>query len=104
MAITNLKNNNFEEFLNSNGKALIDFYADWCGPCKMLSPIIESLSKQMKNISFAKINVDENTTLAQKYNITSIPTILLFKNTKLVDRFSGYQSEENIKKIIARSL
>jgi thioredoxin 1 len=100
MAITNLKNNNFQAFVNNNDKVLIDFYADWCGPCKMLSPVIESLSNKHKNVSFAKVNVDQESQIAQSYNISSIPTVLLFKNGKLVNRFSGYRSELEIEKII----
>jgi thioredoxin 1 len=100
MAIINLKSNNFENFIKSNNICVIDFYADWCGPCKMLSPIMESLSKQLTNISFAKINVDQEGMLAQQFNISSIPTVLIFKNAKLVNRFSGFRSEQEIKSLI----
>lgn len=100
MAITNLTSTNFQQYINNNKIVVIDFYADWCGPCKMLSPIIESLSLQMPQIMFGKVNIDLENQLAQQFNIMSIPTILIFKNNKIVTQFSGYRSESEIKKII----
>ena len=89
---------NFEdEVEKSNGIVLVDFYADWCGPCKMMSPIIDSIAEQnLENVKVGKVNCDENGELAQKFGIMSIPTILIFKNGNLVKSFVGVTSKEEI--------
>ncbi|MDR2821435.1 MAG: thioredoxin [Mycoplasmataceae bacterium] len=76
---------------------VIDFFATWCGPCQMLSPIIHELEKEMPEVKFIKINVDEDIALAQKFNVSSIPTVVLFKNGKMVDSFLGFRPKEAIK-------
>ena len=77
-----LQSADFEkEILHSEMPAVVDFYADWCGPCRMVSPIVEALSKEYEGrVKFAKINTDESPEVAQRYNIMSIPTIMVFKN------------------------
>lgn len=91
-----LNNQNFEnEILNSN-TALVDFYADWCGPCKMVAPIIEEIANEYTDIIVGKVNVDENNPLAAKYNVVSIPTIIVFKNGKEQTRIVGYRPKEDI--------
>ena len=87
---------NFEaEVLNSDLPVLVDFYADWCGPCKMLEPIIEELVKEMgEKVKFAKVDVDTNQASAQKYNILSIPTVILFKKGEPVSQLIGVQPKE----------
>ena len=102
MAIKNLKNNEFEEFIKNNDHCIVDFYADWCGPCKMLAPVMESLARQLPNMAFAKVNVDEAHKLARRFNVSSIPTVLIFKNKKLVNQFTGFRDEREIKEIINR--
>ena len=88
---------NFEEnVLKTEKTVLIDFYADWCGPCKMMAPAIEKLSEENEAIIFGKINVDENQNLAEKYNIMSIPTIMIFKAGKPVKTFVGVTPKEQI--------
>jgi thioredoxin 1 len=86
-----LQSKDFEkEVLQSKVPAVVDFYADWCGPCRMVSPIIESLSDEYAGkVKFAKVNTDENQDLAERYGIMSIPTIMLFKNGKVADRVIG---------------
>ena len=92
---------NFEnEVLKSEETALIDFYADWCGPCKMMSPVIDKIAEEKSNVKVGKINVDENPNLAEKYNIMSIPTIMIFKNGNLVKTFVGVTSKEQIIEIL----
>lgn len=73
---------------------LVDFYADWCGPCKMVSPIIEELSQEMKDVSFVKVNVDNDSDLAGQYNVSSIPTFIIFKDGQPVSQFVGAMGKE----------
>lgn len=75
---------------------LIDFYADWCGPCQAMNPIIEELEKELSSVKFTKINVDENGEEAQKYSVMSIPTYIIKKDNKIVDQLSGIQSKESL--------
>jgi thioredoxin 1 len=76
--------------------AMVDFYAEWCGPCKLLAPILEEISKQYSNLKLIKINVDENAEIANKYGVSSLPAILLFKKGEVVERLSGLQSKETL--------
>ena len=92
--MTDIKNLNLDNFDNeissSNIPVLVDFWAEWCGPCKMLGPILEEISKDLKDkIQVVKVNLDENQDLAMKYSIRSIPTLLLFKKGELVDTKVG---------------
>ena len=84
-----------EEFNNaiSNEYVLVDFYADWCGPCKMLSPIIENIASSRDNIKVYKVNVDELGDVAREFAVMSIPTLILFKNGVLVDKKIGFNPE-----------
>ena len=93
---------NFEnEVINSDKTTIVDFYADWCGPCKMMSPIIDKIAEEnTENIKVGKVNVDENQELAMKYNVMSIPTILAFKNGNVVKTFIGVTSKSEIEEAI----
>ena len=97
MNVKKLNDTNFEsEILNNNGTCLVDFYADWCGPCKMVSPIVDEISDERTDITVGKINVDESSALAIKYNVMSIPTLIIFKDGKEYDRIIGYSPKEEI--------
>lgn len=97
MKILKVNNDSFEkEVLQSSQKVLVDFYADWCGPCKMLSPIINEVSEEYKGAKFVKLNIDEEQYLAIKYNVMSIPTLLVFNNGKEIKRSVGLISKAEI--------
>jgi len=95
-----LTDQNFEqEVLKSKQPALVDFYADWCGPCQMIAPVIEELARDMAGkAKVGKLNVDENQAIVQKYNVMSIPTLIFFKSGREVDRVMGVQSKEELAK------
>ena len=92
--------NNFEqEVLKSEKPVLVDFYADWCGPCQMMGPVIEEISEELDGkAKVGKINVDENPDVAVEYNVMSIPTLIIFKNGKEVKRYVGVTSKEELLK------
>ena len=86
-----------EEVLRSDNTTIVDFYADWCGPCKMMSPIIDSIAEEYSDsIKVGKVNVDENQDLAMKYNVMSIPTVFVFKNGNISKSFIGVTSKQEI--------
>ena len=102
MEVKELITVNFEGVIKTQRLVIIDFYADWCGPCKMLSPIIVNMAKEFPNINFYKVNVDRESTLARKMNIQSIPTVMFYKQGHLVNQFSGYRNPQEIKQIISQ--
>jgi thioredoxin 1 len=94
--VKNVTDGNFEEFISSNDVAVIDCWAAWCGPCRMLSPVIEELAREQKDVAFGKLNVDENRATPMKYGIMSIPTLLYFKDGQLVDKTIGALPKRSI--------
>lgn len=86
----------------AQGLVLVDFWAEWCGPCRMIAPIVEELAGEMNNVTFAKLNVDENQGVSQKLGITSIPTLLLYKDGQIVDRVLGLQPKPKLKSLIEK--
>ena len=97
MSVLKITSENFEsEVINSKEPVMIDFFANWCGPCKMMSPVIDEIAEELQNIKVGKINVDENQDLATKYNAMSIPTIVIIKDGKEIKRFVGVQDKENL--------
>jgi len=98
--ITKIKNNDITE-LEGKEIALLDFSASWCGPCRMLEPVLEGLSEELADkVAFYNADTDENIDLAMKYHIQSIPALLLFKNGEEVSRTVGFQPKESLKKFI----
>ena len=90
MAVTVITSENFEaEVLKSEKPVLLDFWAVWCGPCKMLSPVVDQIAEEVDGIKVGKVNVDEEMDLARQFNIASIPTLLVFKDGKLVNQSVG---------------
>ena len=92
---------NFEkEVLQAQGLALVDFYADWCGPCKMVAPVLEEIAQEREDVLIGKINVDESGSLAAKYQVVSIPTMILFKDGKEQGRIIGFKPKDDILRFI----
>ena len=95
--VNKLNEQNFKsEVLEKNGVVLVDFYADWCGPCKMVSPVVDEISDEREDIAVGKINVDESMLIAMQYNVQSIPTLIVFKDGVEKSRIVGYVPKEEI--------
>ena len=97
--VNNINEKEFKDKI-SNGKVLVDCFATWCGPCKMLAPIIDELASEVDTYSFYKLDVDENENIAREYGIMSIPTLLIFENGELKDKLVGFKSMEELKEIL----
>lgn len=89
-----------QEVLNYNGKVLVDFFATWCGPCQMLSPVLEKISEEETEIKIVKVNIDEETKLSIENGVEVVPTLILYDNGKIVRKLEGYRDEEELKKEI----
>ncbi len=102
MAVLQIKEDQFEEeVLKAEGKVLVDFWASWCGPCKMLSPVVEQLSEETPDVKFVGVDVDDAEGLAVKYGISSIPCLVLFKDGEAVNRSVGFRPKGEIAKLFA---
>ena len=94
-----------EEVENSEGVVVVDFWAPWCGPCKMLTPVMEDLSKDMEGkAQIVKLNVDESPVISNKYRITSIPTVVVFKDGKVVETAMGFRPKDALSQMIEKHL
>ena len=102
MSVVNLNEKNFEEeVLKSDKTVLIDFWASWCGPCRIMSPVVNEIAEEMKDaVKVCKINIDEEQNLAVKYNVMSIPTFVVIRDGKEIGRTIGVQDKEEIKKML----
>src|SRR3989338_2580904 len=105
MAVALINKDTFQkEVLEDKGVVFIDFYADWCAPCRVTSPIIDELSNEITNIKFLKVDVDKNPELAQQYSIFSIPTFMIFKDGKPVTQFVGAMVKEGFLNEIKKAI
>ncbi|CDA90159.1 thioredoxin [Firmicutes bacterium CAG:238] len=99
--ITNITKENFEaEVLKSEKPVLVDFWATWCGPCKMIGPVIEEIANEHPEIKVCKINVDEEGELSIKHGVMSIPTLMIFKNGEIAQTAIGYRPKEEIEELL----
>jgi len=101
MSVIAVNSENFESVvLKSEKPVLVDFWAGWCGPCKMLAPVLEELAKNKPEVAVAKVNVDENPELAMVYRISAIPALMVFRDGKVVNQSVGFQSKESLEALI----
>jgi thioredoxin 1 len=102
MAALHVTVDNFEnEVLKEQGPVLVDFWASWCGPCKMLSPIVEELADELKQVKICKVNIDEQGELAEDYKVMTIPTLLVFKDGKVVNKSIGVKPKSEILEMLS---
>ena len=96
MSILNVNKNNFEQIRNSDKPILLDFYADWCGPCRMVSPLVEQIAEENPQYLVGKINVDSEPELAQAFGVASIPMLVVLKNGKIAAQSVGVRPKQQI--------
>ena len=102
MAIEKITSENFEEkVLSAPNKVLLDFWATWCGPCRMIAPFVEEIAEENEHITVGKIDVDEEPALAARFGITSIPTLIVMENGQKVDQLIGYRPKADTQKLLA---
>ena len=95
--VLDVNRDNFdEEVLNFDGRVLVDFWAEWCGPCMMLSPLVDEVSDELDDVKFCKVNCDEARDLALEYGLMTIPNLLLFENGELINQSVGYIEKQDI--------
>ena len=101
MSVIEIKNDNFEkEVLKSDKPVLIDFNADWCGPCRMLRPVIDELSEERSEYKFVSINIDKEEDLAEQYNVSSIPCLVIIKDGEEVSRSIGFKPKDELESFL----
>ena len=103
MAIVNVTDAGFNAEVEQSGTVLVDFWAPWCGPCKMIAPVLEELDQEIGDkVKIAKLNVDDNPETASRFGVMSIPTLIVFKDGQPVDKIVGFQPKEALKSVLER--
>lgn len=100
MSVIKVNKNNFDEIKNSEKRVLLDFYADWCGPCKMVSPIIDEIAEENPQYVIGKINVDENPELAMEFGVSTIPNLVIMEGGKVINQIAGARPKAAILKML----
>ena len=100
MSVVKVNQDNFQEIRNSDKTVLIDFYADWCGPCRMVSPIVDEIAEEHPEYLICKVNVDQEGELAAQFGVASIPTLVVMKNGQVVTKSSGARPKAQILKLL----
>jgi thioredoxin 1 len=105
MAIVNVTDQSFKNEVESTGTVLVDFWAPWCGPCKMIAPVLEELDQELAGqVKIAKINVDDNPDTTSRFGVMSIPTLIVFKDGQPVDKVVGFQPKDSLKNVLSRHI
>lgn len=94
--VVEINTSNFDTEVSSNGVTVVDFYADWCGPCRKMGPILEEVEAELTHVKFAKINTDDNLEMAKKYQVSGLPTLMVFKNGEPIERIVGLMPKSSI--------
>ncbi len=100
MAVTQIQENEFDSIINAGQPVLVDFFATWCGPCRMLSPVVDQLSEEIPSVKFVKVDVDDAQSLAGRFGVMSIPTLAFFKDGQLAGKLVGVQPKAVIENMI----
>ncbi len=103
MSILHVNNNNFDSVKTSDKPVLLDFYADWCGPCRMVAPVVEQIAEENPQYLIGKINVDKEPELARKFNVLSIPTLVVLKDGKIISQSAGARPKADILALLERA-
>jgi thioredoxin 1 len=105
MAIVTVSDQDFKNEVEGQGTVLVDFWAPWCGPCKMIAPVLEELDQEIgEKLTIAKLNVDDNPESASRFGVMSIPTLIVFKDGQPVDKVVGFQSKDALKNVVSRHM
>ena len=100
MSVIKINNNNFDSFIAGDKPVLLDFYADWCGPCRMVGPIVEQIAEERGDLAVGKVNVDRESSLAEKFGVFSIPTLIVLRDGKEIRRAVGAKSKDQLLQLI----
>lgn len=94
--VVEINTSNFDSEISNSGVTVVDFFANWCGPCRKMGPILEEVETELTNVKFAKINTDDNIEMAKKYQVSGLPTLMVFKNGEPVERIVGLMPKSSI--------